>query len=84
MQSQKIAIVAAILIQGLAVAGLLVGVAAGAHGVSAGADAPWSTIRHPGESPEVSASFYPILGDDVGQSATGMGIHSSRLFREYL
>ncbi len=84
MQLQKLAIVVAILIQGLAIVSLLVGVVAGAHGVSTGVDTPWSTIRHPEESPDVTASFYPILSNDSGLYPDETGIYASRTLHGYL
>ncbi|MDN7026066.1 hypothetical protein FGU65_14450 [Methanoculleus sp. FWC-SCC1] len=64
MQLQTLATTIAILIQGVAMAGLLIGVAAEAHDVSGEADTPWSTIGHPEESPGAEASFYPIVREN--------------------
>lgn len=64
MQLQTFATILAILIQGLAMTGLLIGVAAEAHDVSGEADTAWSTTGHPEESPRAEASFYPIVREN--------------------
>ncbi len=64
MQLQTLATTLALLIQGLAFAGLLIGVAVEAHEVSESTGTSWSTIRHPEESPGAEASFYPIMDEE--------------------